>query len=97
METYLLILYSYDDEDDALMFCTDFFPHDEFDDTRFVIETSSNILIKFKSDKTKSEISKILYRHIHKPTVMINVYLLIKLKDMVSVYLPEQLKLMGVF
>jgi len=91
METYILILYTeFENDDDALRFCTEIFPHEKVENSKFILESPKNIIIRFESKKKNTVISKELYKTLN--ITEINVYFLIKLKDFVAVYLPIQLK-----
>ena len=91
MEAYLLILYTdYTTEETALKFCTEIFPHEKLINTKFIVESPKNVIIRFESEKNNNEISRELYKTLN--IKEINVYFLIRLRDLVAVYLPIQLK-----
>ena len=91
MEVYLLIMYTeYETEEIAMNFCTEIFPHEKLKNTKFIVESPKNIIIRFETEKDSKELSKELYETLN--IKEINVYFLIRLRDLVAVYLPIQLK-----
>lgn len=91
MEAYLLVMYTeYDTEETALNFCTEIFPHEKLINTKFIVESPKNVIIRFETEKNNKEIAKELYETLN--IKEINVYFLLRLRDLVAVYLPIQLK-----
>lgn len=91
MKKFLLIVFAqFEDEFDIISFFTEKFKIDSIFNPKFIIESPRNIIIRFESDLDKVKISSEIFTNLKDNNI--SFYFLIKLEDLVSIYLPEQLK-----